>query len=297
MILLRDLHDISEFKQVIDLEQEVWGYTDFADVVTVPVLIITVKRGAILIGAFDETNRMVGFVYSIVGMKHGKPMQWSHMAGVVPAYRGRGLGRDLKLAQRERALDAGFDLIEWTFDPLQAANAHLNFAKLGVVADEYAVNIYGDSSSALHRGTPTDRLVVQWKIREPHVLRRLQSSRVPEFQSSNVQVAESQSARIPLARASEAANAPVVNRTAQRGEWPVNESIDSSIDERRVWVRIPAGFTEMQQQAPDIALEWRMHTREIFQTYFGRGYRAVDFELDRQHGGGRYLLAKGEETP
>src|SRR5919108_687975 len=221
MATLRDLHDIDDYRKVVDLETRIWGYTDMVDVVTLPVFIITVKRGAILIGAFDEQDEMIGFVYSIVGMKHGKPMQWSHMAGVLAEHRSRGLGYDLKLAQRARALAAGFDLIEWTFDPLQAANAHLNFTKLGVVCDEYAVNIYGESSSALHRGTPTDRFVVQWNIREPHIERRLAANRALR------------------ARSHDAAAAPVVNAEGR---------VDLSIDERRVWVEIPLRFTEMQQQ-------------------------------------------------
>jgi predicted GNAT superfamily acetyltransferase len=295
VVILKDLHEIGEFRQVIDLEHRIWGYADLADVVTVPVFIITVKRGAILIGAFDDLNRMVGFVYSIAGMKNGKPMQWSHMAGVLPEYRNKGLGRDLKLAQRERALAAGFDLIEWTFDPLQAGNAHLNFTKLGVVCDEYAVNIYGDSSSALHRGTPTDRFVVQWNIREPHVERRLQDSGVP---GSGVPGSGVPGSRVPgsgvqrfTARAVEAAEAPLVNPTTEAGAWRRIHSIDLSVEARRVWVEVPLGFTEMQQQQADEALEWRLKTREIFQTYFSRGYRAVDFELQKEQSRGRYLLA------
>lgn len=165
---LRDLHTLDEFRQVVDLEREIWGYTDTNDLVTLPVFIITMKRGGILIGAFDEAahaaNKMVGFVFSIVGVKEGRAMHWSHMLGVLPEYRSSGLGRQLKLAQRERALVAGVDLIEWTFDPLQALNAHLNFARLGVVSDEYGRNLYGESTSALHRGAPTDRLIVQWNI-------------------------------------------------------------------------------------------------------------------------------------
>jgi predicted GNAT superfamily acetyltransferase len=187
------------------------------------------------------------------------------MAGVLPAYRNQGLGRELKLAQRERALAAGFDLIEWTFDPLQTANAHLNFARLGVVADEYAVNIYGESSSALHRGTPTDRLVVQWNIREPHVERRIQAGN-----------------RL-TARAAQAAAAPTVNASG---------GVDLAIDARRVWLEIPGGFTEMQREDPERARALRLQTREFFQTYFARGYRAVDFELARDDGRGRYLLAR-----
>jgi predicted GNAT superfamily acetyltransferase len=269
-VVFRDLHDIDAYRDVVSLERAIWGYTDDSDVVTVPVFIITVKRGAILVGAFDEQERMIGFVYSIVGMKDAKPMQWSHMMGVLPDYRRTGLGRALKLEQRDRAMTAGFDLIEWTFDPLQAANAHLNFAKLGVVSDEYAENIYGDSSSELHRGTPTDRLIVQWRIREPHVERRIEGSNVPRFHGSTV------------FRAEEAANAPLAN--------PPAGTVDLDIDARRLWVAIPDGFTEMQQQAPDRALQWRMTTRQIFTTYFARGYRAVDFERAAD-GGGRYLLA------
>ncbi len=118
---------------------------------------------------------MVGFAYAVVGMKAGRPMLWSHMAGVLPEYRG-GLGFRLKLEQRERALAQGYDLIEWTFDPLQAMNAHFNFAKLGGVVEEYAANFYGESTSALHRGTPTDRVVLSWKITAPHVVRRLEQA-------------------------------------------------------------------------------------------------------------------------
>ena len=169
----RDLHTADEFRQVMALEQEVWGFTDLNDMVTVPVFTITTKRGAILIGAFDAAERMVGFVYSIVGMKARQVLQWSHMLGVLAEYRNSGLGRDLKLAQRERALAQGYELIEWTFDPLQALNAHLNFTKLGVVAEEYHRNVYGESTSVLHRGTPTDRLVAQWWIGRPHVERRV----------------------------------------------------------------------------------------------------------------------------
>ena len=100
-------------------------------------------------------------------------MQWSHMLGVAPTARDSGLGTRLKLAQREAAIAMGLELIEWTFDPLQALNAHFNFAKLGVVVEEYEENIYGESSSPLHRGAPTDRFVAAWRIttaacRAPH---------------------------------------------------------------------------------------------------------------------------------
>jgi predicted GNAT superfamily acetyltransferase len=271
--VIRDLHDLEDFQAVVELERAIWGYTDSGDLVTVPVFIITVKRGGILIGAFDAAERMIGFAFSIVGLKEGRPTQWSHMMGVLPEHRRGGLGRRLKLAQRERALAAGFDLMEWTFDPLQALNAHLNFARLGVVCGEYVRNLYGESTSALHRGTPTDRLVVEWQLREPHVRRRIDAD-----------------AAIPV-RAHEVIEAPIVNTSVGHGPWRTLQMSDLSRAERRVWVEIPMRFTEMQQEAPDLALAWRLQTREIFENYFARGYRAVDFELQEDHGLGRYLLA------
>src|SRR5438876_218809 len=174
-VTYRDLTTMDEFAMVVDLEREIWG-PGYVDVVPTPILAVTVKRGAILIGAFDDarrtshverSDRIVGFVYSLPGIKAGRPMQWSHMLGVLDEFRRVGVGRQLKLLQRERALAMGIDLIEWTFDPLQAMNAHLNFAKLGVVAEEYEENIYGESASPLHKGNPTDRLVAEWWIREP----------------------------------------------------------------------------------------------------------------------------------
>ncbi|MEP7116992.1 MAG: hypothetical protein ABI880_05395 [Acidobacteriota bacterium] len=271
----RDLHTADEFRQVMDLEAAVWGFTDLNDMVTLPVFTITVKRGAILIGAYDATDRMVGFVYSIVGMKTGRQvLQWSHMLGVLPEYRNSGLGRALKLAQRDRALGQGYELIEWTYDPLQAMNAHLNFTKLGVVAEEYHRNVYGESTSVLHQGTPTDRLVVQWWIAKPHVERRVTPTDALAAKSHEI------AAAVP------------VNVTHPAQSWLENGELFLARDERRLTLEIPMGFTEMQRAAPTLALEWRMQTRELFETYFGRGYRVVDFFLDREHSRGRYLLAK-----
>lgn len=274
----RDLHSADDFRQVMDLEQQVWGFTDLNDMVTLPVFTITVKRGAILIGAFDETDRMVGFVYSIVGMKPARQvLQWSHMLGVLPEYRNSGLGRALKLAQRDKALAQGYELIEWTYDPLQAMNAHLNFTKLGVVAEEYHRNVYGESTSVLHKGTPTDRLVAQWWIARPHVERRVAPGGAIAVISSEV------------------TDAAPVNTTHPAQEWLANSDVYLARDDRRLALEIPMGFTDMQREAPALALEWRLQTREIFETYFRRGYRVVDFHLDRPHHRGRYVLARKDD--
>jgi predicted GNAT superfamily acetyltransferase len=275
VITYRDLTALDEFARVVDLERTIWG-PGYEEVVPVPILAVTVLRGGILIGAFagEQAERMVGFVYSLPGIKHGKAMQWSHMLGVLDEVRSDGVGRQLKVLQRERALAMGLDLIEWTYDPLQALNAHLNFAKLGVLVEEYEENVYGESASPLHRGNPTDRFVAEWWIREPHVERRL-------------------TATGPFTlRTSEMADVQPVNRTAPAGEWLESIDVDLSLDARRLIIEIPMGFTDMLLRAPELALAWRICTRAIFTTYFDRGYRAVDFVLDRPSRKGAYLLAK-----
>jgi predicted GNAT superfamily acetyltransferase len=268
-ITYRDLTSLPDFATVVDLEQEIWG-PGYTEPVPVPILAVTVKRGGILIGAFDR-GRMIGFVYSLAGLKDGRPMQWSHMAGVVDRLRNAGIGYRLKLRQRDRALQMGLDLIEWTYDPMQATNAHLNFSKLGVVVEEYEENVYGASQSPLHRGNPTDRFVAEWRIAEPHVIRRLSAPDIP-------------------IRTREIADVPRANRAGPLGEWHECKAVDLGIDDRRLIVEIPMGFTEMLANAPDLALAWRIDTRQIFTTYFARGFRAVDFLLDRSGRKGSYLL-------
>ena len=272
MVTYRDLTSLADFATVVDLEQEIWG-PGYTEPVPLPILAVTVKRGGILIGAFDG-ERMIGFVYSLPGLKDGRPIQWSHMAGVVDGFRGAGVGYRLKLLQRDQALQMGLDLIEWTFDPMQATNAHLNFTKLGVVAEEYEENVYGASQSPLHKGNPTDRLVAEWQIGAPHVVRRLTASAIP-----------------PLPP--EIADIPHANRAIPAGEWHESSAVDLDLDSRRLVVEIPMGFTEMLATAPELALAWRMETRRILTTYFARGFRVVDFLLDRAGRKGAYLLVAG----
>lgn len=271
---IRPLKTLDECRRVVELEKEVWEYTDAEDVVPAPILIVSIKRGGILLGGFDAAGEMKGFVYSLAAMKDGRPTQWSHMLGVTEDARHSGLGAALKQAQREHALRMGIDLIEWTYDPLQALNAHLNFAKLGVVAREYAENIYGDSSSPLHQGTPTDRFIAEWHIAEPHVERRLAAA-----------------GKMPLRDASIAA-APLVNPSEPTEEWLLPGTPSLDLDERQVLVEIPTGFTAMQMTNPSLAREWRMATRAIFTGYFSRGYQAIDFMLAREARRGHYLLAR-----
>jgi predicted GNAT superfamily acetyltransferase len=276
---IRPLTTLDDCRRVVELEKTVWEYSDSEDVVPAPILIVSVKRGGILLGAFDDAGEMKGFVYSLAALKDGRPSQWSHMLGVTDDARGSGLGARLKLAQREQAMRMGVDLIEWTYDPLQALNAHLNFAKLGVVVQEYAENIYGDSSSPLHRGTPTDRFIAEWNLGSPHVERRIGALGRGIIRDASV------------------ASAPLVNPSKPAEEWLIPGSPALDLDDRRVMVEIPTGFTEMQRIHPELALQWRITTRRIFQTYFQRGYKAVDFYLSMEASRGHYTLARVSSDP
>jgi predicted GNAT superfamily acetyltransferase len=258
-MIFRDLESLDEFAQVVELERQVWG-PGYDEVVPVPILSVTVKCGGVLIGAFDGT-RMVGFVYSLPAVRHGRITQWSHMLGVIDGFRNSGLGYDLKQLQRERALAKGVALIEWTFDPMQAMNAHLNFSKIGVVADEYEENVYGASSSPLHRGNPTDRLVAQWWIDRPR----------PTLPPGT---------------------APPVNRLVPAGEWTECVEVDLTRRDECLSIEIPVGFNDMLARAPDLALSWRMVSRRLFNAYLSSGYLTVGFTLDRNAGKGAYILTR-----
>jgi predicted GNAT superfamily acetyltransferase len=269
---IRTVTSAEELRQVFELEHQIWGYQTVEDSVTVLMLLVSTRIGGLVVGAF-EAGRMVGFAYALPGIRDGKPYQWSHMLGVLPEYRNGGLGHELKLEQRRRVIASGLDLIAWTYDPLQALNAHLNFVKLGTVARSYHLDAYPGSTSDLHAGTSTDRLIAEWWLRTERVEQRLAAVERHE----------------PPPREAGAVHA--INRVRGGGEWLTPDGHDSSLDEPRLGITIPTGFTEMQQRDLALAKEWRAATREMFTTYLGRGYEVVDFVLDRPGSRGTYVLS------
>jgi predicted GNAT superfamily acetyltransferase len=167
-IEIRQLEELEEFAGVVRLQREIWGFQD-VELLPLRLFVVADKIGGQVLGAFDA-GKMVAFCLCIPGLKSGgKQYFHSHMLGVLPAYRNTGLGRRLKLEQREYALARGIDLIEWTFDPLELKNAFFNIERLGAIARRYVHNQYGRTSSHLHGGLPTDRLVAEWWIRSPRV--------------------------------------------------------------------------------------------------------------------------------
>src|SRR5438132_13787881 len=174
-IVIRDIDLLSEMREVETLQKEVWGCDDL-DVVPLTMFVAGREVGAVLVGAYDEST-MIGFVYGFPGYENGHLTHHSHMLAVRPSYRNFNLGYKLKLAQRERVLAQGIRRITWTFDPLQSLNAYFNFGRLGVVADNYKINFYGETTSSFLHQIGTDRLWVTWLLDSQRVRERLESKK------------------------------------------------------------------------------------------------------------------------
>lgn len=170
-VTIRKCEALEEMQACFALQKEVWKFSD-ADLVPVRMFVVASKIGGHVIGAFDESDgkrELVGFALAIPGMRNGHCYLHSHMLAVRQQYRNGGLGQRMKLYQREDALARGFELMEWTFDPLEIKNAYLNIEKLGAIARRYNVNQYGITSSPLQGGLPSDRLVAEWWMKSKRV--------------------------------------------------------------------------------------------------------------------------------
>jgi predicted GNAT superfamily acetyltransferase len=176
-IRIKSFTELEQFDECVALEEAVWGY-DPADMIPRRVFLLASCIGGQVLGAFDTdapNARPIGFAMALPAYRNGHPYLHSHMVGVLPEHRNRGIARALKLAQRDDALARGIDLMEWTFDPLEIKNAHLNIAKLGAIVRRYQHNFYGPSSSPLQGGLPTDRVYAEWWLRSNRVERAIRN--------------------------------------------------------------------------------------------------------------------------
>ncbi|MGO9305486.1 MAG: GNAT family N-acetyltransferase [Candidatus Korobacteraceae bacterium] len=166
-IQLRNCTDVEEFRACVALQKEVWGFAD-NELVPLRIFSLAPKIGGQVIGGWHGET-LVGFAFSIPGTRSGHAYLHSHMLAVKADYRNSGLGRKLKLFQREDAIAHGYELIEWTFDPLEIKNAYFNLERLGAIARRYNINQYGITSSPLQGFLPTDRLVAEWWLKSKRV--------------------------------------------------------------------------------------------------------------------------------
>jgi len=176
-VIIRPCETLADLEACMEMQRQVWGYSE-ADVVPVPILIVARKTGGHVLGAFDG-SRLVGFTLGFAGFHGGQLYVHSHFLGVLPEYRDRGVGRALKIAQREHSLRDGVKLMEWTFDPLEVKNARLNIVRLGAIVRKFIPNLYGVTSSPLHGNLPTDRLVAEWRLDSARVVAALAGNPLP----------------------------------------------------------------------------------------------------------------------
>ena len=170
-VVVRKCVALDEFHACVQLQREVWGESDL-EVEPVTGFVVAAHTGGQVLGAFDG-DKLVGYTLALVGLQDGVVYLHSHHTGVQHDYRDRGVGRLLKLFQREEALARGIRLIQWTFDPLELRNAHFNLNRLGAICRRYQPNLYGVTTSPLHRGLATDRLLAEWQLDSPRVIAAL----------------------------------------------------------------------------------------------------------------------------
>src|SRR4029077_10843008 len=170
-ITVRKCTTLAEFRACVSLQREIWAEA-VLEIEPTSLFVVAAHTGGQVLGAFDG-DRLVAYTLAVVGLDHHTPFLHSHHTGVQPDYRDRGVGRTIKLFQRDEALGRGIRLIQWTFDPLELRNAHFNFNRLGAIARTYHPDLYGVTTSPLHRGLATDRLVAEWQLDSPRVVAAL----------------------------------------------------------------------------------------------------------------------------
>ena len=254
--LLRTLADLVHAER---LQEEVFGVSE-RDLVPANELIVVAETGGAVIGAFlpDEPDRAVGILVGWGGFV-GRPRVVSDFLAIRAEARSLGLATALKRLQAAIALSRGFEEIVWTVDPLRAANARLNFGKLGATADHYEIDLYGATFAAsLYGGLPTDRLHVTWEITSPRVLSRL---------------LDQDDGPLPASQHDPAPFGPGMSEVAAR-------------------VAIPADIDTLLATRPEEALAWRLQLRETLCQAFAAGFAITGFRAAAGGAGPAYLLER-----
>ncbi|MGH7541958.1 MAG: GNAT family N-acetyltransferase [Gemmatimonadota bacterium] len=254
---LRHLSRGPEYAACAALQRDTWGET-FDEVVPASLLLVSQKVGGLVAGAFTEEDVLVGFVFSLLGSREGRPVHWSHMLAVHPEARGNGLGRRLKLFQREELLKRGIHTVFWTFDPLVARNAHLNINRLGVQVVGYIPNMYGmETRSPLHPGGETDRLIVRWD---------LEGQRTRWAIEGDIVSGQTAAPGVPVVRPPDPSERLVVDE-----ELPETSAVR---------VEVPYDVLALRGRDEGDLTGWRRTVRHAFLTYLRRGYVVQGFHRE-----------------
>jgi predicted GNAT superfamily acetyltransferase len=276
-LIIRMLRTVSDIEKIPELEKKVWQ-TD--NPMPVDQMLTAVKHGGIVLGAFFE-NRLIGFQYSFAGFDGQKAYVCSHMLATDPEFRHMKIGEKLKWAQRKEALKLGYDLITWTYDPLESINGYLNIRKLGAICSTYIENCYGDMQDALNQGIASDRFQVWWHI---------QGQRA-ENRAAN-QKQEHEPSGMP--------EKVFVSWQLNKEQLPVAGDIqwEQAKEQDMLYVPIPASFQQIKQQNKPLAIVWRQTTREVFTSLFNKSWVVMDVIRNEKEAPVHYyvLRKQGEFT-
>ncbi len=275
-ITIGPFRNLSDYQTCMDIQREVWHCED-VDVVPIGLMIAADRHGSISLGAYNSLGELIGFCWSVCGFENGEALQHSHMLGVRAAYRNFDVGYRLKLAQRKEALRRKQNVITWTFDPMQPLNAYFGLGKLGAWSASYHENFYGETTSQLHRGLPTDRFMAHWDLKSPHVEERLESGPPRHDVHKHLKKYALVNHLEDLAPGMTASSPLKLNLTADR-----------------MLFEVPYNLPDIKVRNLGVALEWQGKMRQVFRNYFKKGYVATDFWVAEEEGHLRafYLLEK-----
>jgi chorismate synthase len=258
----------ADFEACVLLQRAVWGLADL-EITSSLQFIAAIHSGGFLHVAETVSGQAIGFCYAFPALRGGVPHLHSDMLAVVPEYQAHGVGLRLKWAQRDEALRRGLSLVTWTFDPLQARNAHLNLRRLGAAASEFLENFFGITSSSIHHGLPTDRLVVRWELDSPRVKALAEGANLQPTVAAPV--------------------LPRVNDVKWQAGWAVSTEPKLDLDAPELLLEIPPEWNVLCQAAPRVAEDWQRKIRRAFETYLSHGFAAADFAPTAEGGRRRPL--------
>jgi predicted GNAT superfamily acetyltransferase len=289
-IQIKLLETYPEIEKTEEIQRLVWPGSD-TDIVPAHVTMVAADNGGVVLGAYDG-DEMIGFAYGFLGAvpaENGLRIKHcSHQLGVLPAYRALGVGYKLKRAQWQIVRNQGIDLITWTYDPLMSQNANLNIAKLGAVCNIYKREYYGEMRDGLNVGIPSDRFQVDWWVDSDRVRQRLSRQARKKLDLAHYLAAET--FKVNTTRLDE-----------QGLAVPEEEKVHLPVDDVQppvlVMVEIPADYLALKAADHDLAVQWRLHSRAIFEALFARSYLVTDYVyLPGNHPRGYYILSHGNST-
>ncbi len=254
-----------DYRELMDVQIKIWGMPGYLEAVTYHMIIAGHRHGGVVLGLFDkQTGEAVGLLFSIPGYRDGQHYLYSHLFGFVPELRGKGLGEKLKKWQRKLALEKGYVLYRWTYDPLQSSNAYFNIVKNGVIVRRFKPNYYGEMEDEINMGMPSDRFEAEWWIASRRVELAMEKKLAGPTTLSGLK-------------------AENITRTRIEDGIPVLIDYDLGLRNDVLVAEIPYSLTEVRKRSVEELLRWRLGLREVFEEYINRlGYTVVWFIVERK---------------